>query len=105
VHLGLQQASHRFSFFHVARERKVANTLKDFSHWVSRCTERKTLMHRKMHFTETPIKPLRVYEEMNKAVPRDTIDGSTIGLSQTVATRRVARAWCWPDCLNNLSQK
>ena len=66
----------------VARERKAAKQLKDFSDWVSRCTERKTLMHRKTHFTETPIKPLRVYEEMNQAFPRDTIYVSTIGLSQ-----------------------
>ena len=26
-------------------------------------------MHRKTHFTETPIKPMRVYEEMNAVVP------------------------------------
>jgi tartronate-semialdehyde synthase len=39
-------------------------------------------MHRKTHYTETPIKPLRVYEEMNKVFPRDTIYVTTIGLSQ-----------------------
>jgi tartronate-semialdehyde synthase len=66
----------------VARERKAAGQLKDFSDWVGRCTERKALMHRKTHFTETPIKPLRVYEEMNQALPRDTIYVTTIGLSQ-----------------------
>ena len=39
-------------------------------------------MHRKTHYTETPIKPMRVYEEMNRAFPRDTIYVTTIGLSQ-----------------------
>ena len=39
-------------------------------------------MHCKTHYTETPIKPMRVYEEMNAAFPRDTIYVSTIGLSQ-----------------------
>jgi tartronate-semialdehyde synthase len=66
----------------IARERKAAGQLKDYSDWAARCAERKSLMHRKTHYTETPIKPLRVYEEMNKAFGRDTIYVSTIGLSQ-----------------------
>ena len=66
----------------VARERKAAGTLKDYSSWAQRCAERKRLMLRKSHYTETPIKPMRVYEEMNQAFPRDTIYVSTIGLSQ-----------------------
>ena len=69
-------------FVQVARERKAAAQLKDRSQWVQRCAERKTLMHRKTHYTETPIKPMRVYEEMNAAFPRDTVYVSTIGLSQ-----------------------
>ena len=66
----------------IARERKAAGQLKDYSDWAARCAERKSLMLRKTHYTETPIKPLRVYEEMNKAFGRDTIYVSTIGLSQ-----------------------
>lgn len=69
-------------FIEVARERQAAKKLKDFSQWVARCQERKKLMLRKSHYTETPIKPMRVYEEMNKAFPRDTIYVTTIGLSQ-----------------------
>jgi len=69
-------------FVQVARERMSAKTLKNFSEWSRRCAERKQLMHRKTHYTETPIKPMRVYEEMNKAMPRDTIYVTTIGLSQ-----------------------
>ncbi|MCA3239503.1 MAG: glyoxylate carboligase [Curvibacter sp.] len=69
-------------FVEVARERKAAGQLKDRSDWAFRCAERKRLMHRKTHYTETPIKPMRVYEEMNKVFPRDTIYVTTIGLSQ-----------------------
>jgi tartronate-semialdehyde synthase len=69
-------------FVEVARERQAASALKDFSDWAFRCAERKKLMHRKTHYTETPIKPMRVYEEMNKAFPRDTVYVTTIGLSQ-----------------------
>lgn len=69
-------------FVQVARERRAAGTLKDFTDWAFRCAERKRLMHRKTHYTETPIKPMRVYEEMNAAFPRDTVYVTTIGLSQ-----------------------
>ncbi|HMC15801.1 MAG TPA: glyoxylate carboligase, partial [Albitalea sp.] len=69
-------------FVELARERKAAGTLRDYSDWAFRCAERKRLMLRKTHFEETPIKPLRVYEEMNKVFGRDTIYVTTIGLSQ-----------------------
>ncbi|CAN5190785.1 glyoxylate carboligase [soil metagenome] len=69
-------------FVEVARERKAAAGLKDRSDWVFRCQERKRLMHRKTHFEQTPIKPQRVYEEMNTAFGRDTVYVTTIGLSQ-----------------------
>ena len=39
-------------------------------------------MHRKTHFDNVPVKPQRVYEEMNQAFGRDTRYVSTIGLSQ-----------------------
>ena len=66
----------------VAKERKAKGQLTDFKEWADRCAERKQLMLRKSHFDNVPIKPQRVYEEMNKAFPRDTIFVSTIGLSQ-----------------------
>jgi len=69
-------------FVEVARERRAAGTLKDWSDWAFRCAERKRLMLRKSHYTEAPIKPMRVYEEMNAAFPRNTTYVSTIGLSQ-----------------------
>ena len=69
-------------FVQVARERQAAGRLKDHSTWAARCAERKKLMQRKTHFDQVPIKPQRVYEEMNAAFGRDTVYVSTIGLSQ-----------------------
>jgi tartronate-semialdehyde synthase len=69
-------------FVQVAGERRAAGTLRDYSGWAERCAERKRLMLRKTHYTETPIKPMRVYEEMNKAFGREAVYVSTIGLSQ-----------------------
>ena len=46
---------------------------------------RKKTMLRKTHFDQVPLKPHRVYEEMNRAFPRDTHLCSTIGLSQIAA--------------------
>ncbi|MFW2355655.1 glyoxylate carboligase [Hydrogenophaga sp.] len=69
-------------FVQVARERKAAGALKDYATWAARCAERKKLMQRKTHFDNMPIKPQRVYEEMNAAFGRETVYVSTIGLSQ-----------------------
>jgi tartronate-semialdehyde synthase len=69
-------------FVEVARERRAAKRLRDFGDWAARCAERKRLMHRKTHFDDVPIKPHRVYEEMNRAFGRDTVYVTTIGLSQ-----------------------
>lgn len=69
-------------FVEIAKERKEQSLLKDRSQWVQRCVQRKNLMHRKTHYSDIPIKPMRVYEEMNEAFPRDTVYVSTIGLSQ-----------------------
>lgn len=71
----------------VARERKAAGELADRSEWVAECQQRKRTMHRKTHFEETPIKPQRVYEEMNKAFGPETRYVSTIGLSQIAAAQ------------------
>ena len=52
------------------------------SAWVEECQERKRTMQRRTHFDDIPIKPQRVYEEMNKAFGPDTRYVTTIGLSQ-----------------------
>lgn len=74
-------------FVRVARERRDAGRLRDFGGWARRCAERKRLMLRRTHFTAQPVKPMRVYEEMNAAFPRDTTYVSSIGLSQIAAAQ------------------
>ncbi|PWJ26430.1 tartronate-semialdehyde synthase [Branchiibius hedensis] len=54
----------------------------DWDVWVKDCQQRKHTLQRRTHFDEIPIKPQRVYEEMNRAFDRDTVYVSTIGLSQ-----------------------
>ena len=66
----------------VAHERKEGFSVPDFGVWAKECAHRKGLMQRKTHFTETPIKPQRVYEEMNSVFGEDVTYVSTIGLSQ-----------------------
>jgi tartronate-semialdehyde synthase len=72
-------------FVQVARERAATGSLPDRTDWAFRCAERKRLMLRKTHFDNVPIKPQRVYEEMNLAFPRETVYVSNIGLSQIAA--------------------
>ena len=74
-------------FVQAARDRKAAGTLKSFATWAARCAERKSLMHRKTNYDNIPIKPQRVYQEMNAVFPRDTVYVSTIGLSQIAAAQ------------------
>ncbi|MFZ6645699.1 glyoxylate carboligase [Undibacterium sp. TJN25] len=74
-------------FIEVAKEWKAAGKLKDRSAWAADCHERKRTMLRRTHFDEVPVKPQRVYEEMNKAFGRDTRYVSTIGLSQIAAAQ------------------
>jgi tartronate-semialdehyde synthase len=74
-------------FVQAARQRKAAGKLKSFATWAARCAERKALMHRKTNYDNIPIKPQRVYQEMNTVFPRDTIYVSTIGLSQIAAAQ------------------
>src|SRR3954468_3773489 len=52
----------------VARERRDA--LPDYGVWVKYCQQRKHTLQRRTHFTQVPVKPQRVYEEMNRAFGR-----------------------------------
>jgi tartronate-semialdehyde synthase len=87
-------------FIEVATEWKAAGKLRDRSAWVEQCQQRKRTMQRRTHFEETPIKPQRVYEEMNKAFGRDTCYVSTIGLSQIAAAQflHVYKPRHWINC-------
>lgn len=69
-------------FIDVAREMQAAGQLRDRSQWAEACLRRKRTMGRKTDFADRPIKPQRVYQEMNRAFGRDTCYVSTIGLSQ-----------------------
>jgi tartronate-semialdehyde synthase len=69
-------------FVQVARERKAQGQWPSYANWVGRCAERKRSMLRQTHFEQIPMKPHRVYEEMNAVFGRDTVYVSTIGLSQ-----------------------
>ncbi|MGI9822678.1 glyoxylate carboligase [Agromyces sp. Marseille-Q5079] len=66
----------------VARERAAAGDLPDYSAWADEVRDRKARLQRKTHFENVPIKPQRVYEEMNRAFGADTTYVTTIGLSQ-----------------------
>ena len=57
-------------------------------------------MQRRTHFEDVPIKPQRVYEEMNRAFGRDVRYVSTIGLSQIAAAQflHVYHPRHWVNC-------
>lgn len=84
----------------VAKEMKAAGKLKDRSAWAAECQERKATMQRKTHFDVVPMKPQRVYEEMNHAFGRDTRYVTTIGLSQIAAAQflHVYEPRHWINC-------
>ncbi len=75
------------AFVAEARRRRAAGTLPDRSSWVAACATRKSTLLRRTHFTEVPIKPQRVYEEMNRVFGPDTRYVTTIGLSQIAAAQ------------------
>jgi len=87
-------------FVEVAKEWKAKGKLNNYSDWVARCQERKRLMLRKTNFDNVPIKPQRVYQEMNEVFKRDTIYVSTIGLSQIAGGQflHVYGARQWINC-------
>ncbi|MGH6893037.1 MAG: glyoxylate carboligase [Dongiaceae bacterium] len=83
-----------------AGQMKRANQLKDRRAWVDECQERKRTMLRRTHYDNVPIKPQRVYEEMNKVFGKDTCYVSTIGLSQIAAAQflHVYKPRHWINC-------
>jgi tartronate-semialdehyde synthase len=74
-------------FVLLAREQQTAGTPPDRGAWVAGCAERKQTMQRRTHFHDVPIKPHRVYEEINRAFGPDTRYVTTIGLSQIAAAQ------------------
>ncbi|UXZ54288.1 glyoxylate carboligase [Halomonas sp. 7T] len=87
-------------FLEVAREMKAAGKLKNRSAWAEECQERKRTLLRKTHFDNVPVKPQRVYEEMNKVFGKNARYISTIGLSQIAGAQflHVYKPRHWINC-------
>ncbi|SFU75952.1 glyoxylate carboligase [Halomonas korlensis] len=87
-------------FIEVARELKAKGRLKSRSRWGEECQERKRTLLRKTHFDEVPVKPQRVYEEMNRVFGRNARYVSTIGLSQIAGAQllHVYKPRHWINC-------
>ncbi|MFF3780841.1 glyoxylate carboligase [Streptomyces sp. NPDC001933] len=87
-------------FVEVARELKAAGRLKDRSQWAASTQERKATLQRRTHFDNVPLKPQRVYEEMNRAFGPETRYVTTIGLSQIAGAQmlHVYRPRHWINC-------
>ncbi|WP_016855657.1 glyoxylate carboligase [Halomonas smyrnensis] len=87
-------------FVEVAREWQAEGRLKDRSAWAEACQERKRTLLRKTHFDNVPVKPQRVFEEMNQAFGKNTRYISTIGLSQIAGAQflHVYKPRHWINC-------
>jgi tartronate-semialdehyde synthase len=87
-------------FIEAARAMKADGRLKDRSAWADQCLHRKKNMLRKSHFDDVPLKPQRVYEEMNDSLDRDTCYITTIGLSQIAGAQflHVYEPRNWINC-------
>ncbi|MFC5420361.1 glyoxylate carboligase [Bosea eneae] len=87
-------------FLEVAREREGKGLLKNRNGWAQDCRDRRATMLRKSHFDTVPLKPQRVYEEINEAFGRDVCYVSTIGLSQIAGAQflRVHNPRHWINC-------
>lgn len=84
----------------VAKELKAAGKLKNRDAWLAECQERKRTMLRKTDFDVTPIKPQRVYQEMNAVFGKTARYISNIGLSQIAAGQflHVYKERNWINC-------
>ncbi|MEU6116868.1 glyoxylate carboligase [Streptomyces sp. NPDC047117] len=87
-------------FVEVAKEMKAAGKLPDRAEWAASTQERKATLQRRTHFDNIPMKPQRVYEEMNKAFGPETRYVSTIGLSQIAGAQmlHVYKPRHWINC-------
>lgn len=87
-------------FVEVARELKAAGKLPDRGDWAAATQERKAQLQRRTHFDDIPMKPQRVYEEMNKAFGPETRYVTTIGLSQIAGAQmlHVYKPRHWINC-------
>ncbi|HTF53389.1 MAG TPA: glyoxylate carboligase [Pseudonocardia sp.] len=68
--------------------------------WVRECAARKGSLQRRTNFDQIPVKPQRVYQEMNRVFGPETRYVSTIGLSQIAGGQflHVYRPRHWVNC-------
>lgn len=87
-------------FITVAKEWRAAGKLKDRGVWAEECQERKQTLLRKTHFENVPVKPQRVYEEMNKVFGKNVRYVTAIGLSQIAGAQflHVYKPRHWINC-------
>ncbi len=87
-------------FIEAAQELKAEGKLKERTAWAAQCLHRKNNMLRRSHFDAVPLKPQRVYQEMNECLDRDTCYVSTIGLSQIAGAQflHVYHPRNWINC-------
>jgi tartronate-semialdehyde synthase len=87
-------------FVEVAKAWRAEGKLKDRSEWAQACEHRKLHMLRRTHYDQVPLKPQRVYQEMNEAFGRDTCYVTTIGLSQIAGAQflHVYKPRHWINC-------
>jgi tartronate-semialdehyde synthase len=87
-------------FVEVSKERQAAGRLADRRTWSDECAERKRTMLRRTQYDDVPIKPQRVYQDMNLAFEKDTRYVSTIGLSQIAGAQflHVFKPRYWINC-------
>jgi tartronate-semialdehyde synthase len=84
----------------MANQWKSQGILKDRGNWVAECQSRKSELLRKTSFEETPIKPQKVYAEMNSAFGKEACYVTTIGLSQIAGAQflHVYKPRHWINC-------
>jgi tartronate-semialdehyde synthase len=84
----------------MANQWKSQGILRDRSNWVAECQSRKSELLRKTSFEETPIKPQKVYAEMNSAFGKEACYVTTIGLSQIAGAQflHVYKPRHWINC-------
>src|SRR5690606_13527437 len=87
-------------FVETAKELRAEGGLPDRTAWAAAAQHRRATLQRRTHFDDVPIKPQRVYEEMNRAFGPETRYVSTIGLSQIAGAQllHVHRPRHWINC-------
>ncbi|MEU2894437.1 glyoxylate carboligase [Streptomyces sp. NPDC001273] len=87
-------------FVDMAEELKARGELPDRSAWAAAAQEKRATLQRRTHFDDIPIKPQRVYQEMNRAFGPGTRYVSAIGLSQIAGAQmlHVHRPRHWINC-------